>query len=249
MKLLAIGNSFSQDATTYLYQILEEAGVECTIANLYIGGCPLERHWKNIEEDLADYALWVNGKSAERMVSIREMLEEETWDILVTQQVSGNSGWKDTYEPFLGNMLKYLKEKQPQAKIYFHETWAYENDSTHSSFARYNRSQQEMYERLKDAYEVMAAKYDLPLIRSGDLIQKIRQLPWYASGERCICRDGFHMHYIYGRYATGCAWAKKVFGVSVTGNTYVPQTEKLPDEVVDMEVIHAIQKLVDETVE
>lgn len=248
MKVLAIGNSFSNDATYYLHQILEAAGVDSYIVNLYIGGCPLERHWKNIEEDLADYNHWVNGAKTERMVSIREMLEEEKWDIIVTQQVSGNSGWKDTYEPFLGNMLKYLKEKQPQAKIYFHQTWAYENSSTHSSFARYNRNQQEMYERLKDAYAVMAEKYNLPLILSGDLIQKVRQLPWFASGEKCICRDGFHMHFIYGRYATACAWAKKIFGITVTGNTYVPHTDNLPDEEADMEIIRAIQKLVDETI-
>ena len=247
MKVLAIGNSFSDDATYYLHQILEAAGVDSYIVNLYIGGCPLERHWKNIEEDLADYTHWVNGQKTERMVSIREMLEEETWDVIVTQQVSSNSGWKDTYEPFLGDMLAYLKKKQPQAKIYFHQTWAYEKDSTHSSFARYHRNQQEMYERLKDAYAVMAEKYDLPLILSGDLIQKVRQLPWFANGEKCICRDGFHMHFIYGRYATGCAWAKKIFGVNITGYPFVPHTDKLPDEEADMEIIRAILKLVDET--
>jgi len=247
MKLLAIGNSFSQDATYYLHQILEKTGTDCYIANLYIGGCPLEKHWKNIEEDLADYSLWVNGEKTERIVSIRKMLEEEKWDIIVTQQASGFSGWLDSYEPFLGNILCYLKEKAPQAKVYFHQTWAYETGVAHSHFPRYNRNQQEMFERQCYAYGTMADKYELPLIRSGELIQKIRQLPWFASGEKCICRDGFHMHYIYGRYATACAWAKKIFGMNVIGNTYVPQTEHLPEEEADMEILAAIQKLVEET--
>ena len=48
MKILAIGNSFSEDATTYLHQIGEAAGVKNQIVNLYIGGCPLETHWENI---------------------------------------------------------------------------------------------------------------------------------------------------------------------------------------------------------
>ena len=89
-------------------------------------------------------------------------------------------------------------------------------------------------------------RFSLPLILSGELIQKIRQLPEFASGVKCICRDGFHMHYIYGRYATACAWTKKIFGVTVTGNSYVPVTDKLPDETADMQLIATIQKLVDE---
>lgn len=246
MKLLAIGNSFSQDATYYLHQILQAAGIECEISNLYIGGCTLEKHWKNIEEDLQEYQLFINGVNTDRMVTIRETLEEGGWDIILTQQASGFSGWKDSYEPFLGNMLAYLRKMAPEAKFFIHETWAYENDSTHSHFARYNRSQQEMFERLKDAYHTMADKYNLPLILSGELIQRIRQLPEFASGEKSICRDGFHMHFIYGRYATACAWAKKIFGVTVTGNSYVPVTDKLPDETADMQLIATIQKLVDE---
>ena len=43
-KILAIGNSFSEDATYYLHQILEHSGIENQVVNLYIGGCSLERH-------------------------------------------------------------------------------------------------------------------------------------------------------------------------------------------------------------
>ena len=51
IKILAIGNSFSQDATRYLHQFASAAGIDTKVVNLYIGGCPLERHWKNIEND------------------------------------------------------------------------------------------------------------------------------------------------------------------------------------------------------
>lgn len=49
LRILAVGNSFSEDATYYLHQILEIAGVENQVVNLYIGGCSLER------EALAQY--------------------------------------------------------------------------------------------------------------------------------------------------------------------------------------------------
>ena len=51
MKVLAIGNSFSQDATHYLHKIAASDGVEMKVVNLYIGGCSLEQHWKNIQAD------------------------------------------------------------------------------------------------------------------------------------------------------------------------------------------------------
>ena len=44
MKVLAIGNSFSEDATRYLHDIAKADGVALEVANLYIGGCPLDRH-------------------------------------------------------------------------------------------------------------------------------------------------------------------------------------------------------------
>lgn len=46
MKILAIGNSFSQDATRYLQDIAASAGENLFVRNLYIGGCSLEMHAK-----------------------------------------------------------------------------------------------------------------------------------------------------------------------------------------------------------
>ncbi len=44
MNILAIGNSFSQDATRYLYDIALSDNVNIKVVNLYIGGCSLELH-------------------------------------------------------------------------------------------------------------------------------------------------------------------------------------------------------------
>lgn len=45
VKILAVGNSFSEDATFYLPQIAEAGGKSLILGRLYIGGCSLERHW------------------------------------------------------------------------------------------------------------------------------------------------------------------------------------------------------------
>lgn len=246
MRILSIGNSFTQDATYYLHQIGEAAGVENEIVNLYIGGCPLEKHWNNMETGLQEYQYQINGVMTERYVSIKQMLMEGEWDVIVTQQASHDSGWPDSYEPFLGLMLDYLHKNAPNAKVFLNETWAYEKDSSHASFIRYHRNQQEMYERLHKAYHTMADKYALPLIPSGTLIQKLRETEHFCDGKRSICRDGFHMDFMYGRYAVACMWAKWIFEISLKDNAFLPETDHLPEQKPEMNIIDAIKALVDD---
>jgi len=53
IRILAIGNSFSVDALHYFKQTADAAGIETECVNLYIGGCSLERHAENIQNDSA----------------------------------------------------------------------------------------------------------------------------------------------------------------------------------------------------
>ena len=110
-------------------------------------------------------------------MSIDEILSEEEWDIITIQQASRDSGWINSYEPFIGLIVEHIKGKAPNAKLYLYETWAYEITYTLDAFMRYNRDQQEMYEKLNNCYMQMATKYDLEWIPSGSIIQKVRTLP------------------------------------------------------------------------
>ena len=245
LKILDIGNSFGQDGEGWLHQVLDAAGVENLVVNLMIGGCPLEKHWSNIESGEAAYGYEENGVPTGRMVSIQEILHEQDWDYIVTQQASHDSGWAESYEPFLGLMVEYLHRECPNARLCLQHTWAYEPDSTHWGFMRYNRNQQEMYERLSANYRAMAEKYGLIRIPSGEVVQRLRGVSPWRTGERSICRDGFHMDWLYGRYALACTWARKLVGVSVTGNSFVPERD---GEAAEAELLRIIQRVVDEMV-
>lgn len=146
---------------------------------------------------------------------IDEILGEEQWDFIITQQASHDSGWIDTYEPFLGWIISHLKERVPTAKLLLQETWAYEIDSAHDRFVRYERRQDIMYRRLRECYTQKSSQYGVSLIPCGDVIQELRRLPPFdvAHGGRSLCRDGFHMSYDYGRYAVACTWLAAMFGV------------------------------------
>lgn len=247
MKILAIGNSFSQDALHYLHQIAEADGVSIKAVNLYIGGCSLQTHWENIRNDKPDYLLEINGASTDTYVSIAQALQMEAWDYIVTQQASHDSGLPETYHPYLENIVSYLRENAPQAKILLHKTWAYEIDSLHGGFVRYHQNQQEMYERLSDAYQSSADALGLRIIPSGDVIQELRQKePFlYGHGGMSICRDGFHMNLIYGRYLLGAVWYRFLTEKSLAGNTYLPQTPLAPNAICDENVLNIVKNTVD----
>src|SRR5690606_7557061 len=54
IKILAIGNSFSEDAIeNYLYDLAKASGRKVMIGNMYIGGSSLENHWTNASENNA----------------------------------------------------------------------------------------------------------------------------------------------------------------------------------------------------
>ena len=57
IKLLAIGNSFSEDAVeNYLCDLVKANGDTIIIGNMYIGGCLLERHYNNSVTNSTDYS-------------------------------------------------------------------------------------------------------------------------------------------------------------------------------------------------
>lgn len=222
-KILFIGNSFSQDTATYLHQILSASGIDSKVVNLFIGGCPISRHADNIKNDAAEYDYQLNGVSQERKAAIVETLCEEDWDYVITQQASPESGRFDTYYPGLTLLLDTIKHYAPHAEVYLNETWAYEHDSDHDAFAFYDRSQQKMYDALISCYYEAANREGLPLIKNGEIIQALRATPAFDEnyGAR-LCRDGFHMHLILGRYLTAANAAKTLLGIDLKKNTFLP---------------------------
>lgn len=104
VKVLAIGNSFSADAVEeFLDGLSTEGGTEITVANAFIGGCSLEKHWENIEKDLPMYS-YRKIAGSKKTISKRTLLQciqDEKWDYITFQQVSTLSGVLSSYFPYL----------------------------------------------------------------------------------------------------------------------------------------------------
>ena len=204
MKILAIGNSFSEDATALL-QLLNPA---LFVRNLYIGGCSLQRHCAEALADAPSYLYEENGAdSLGRHVSMKEGILKEKWDVITVQQVSGDSGRLETYYPYLPELISYVK-KYTSAEIVFHQTWAYEQGATHPAFPHYGNDTNKMWAAVKEATDRAAQKEGLKVIPAGELIARLRKTPAFDSqnGGVNITRDGFHLSLNYGRYAAALVW-------------------------------------------
>ena len=226
-KILAIGNSFSQDATIYLHAMAKYAAIETKVANLYIGGCSLKVHWENAASEARHYDFELNGAYTGQKTSIKEVLDSDDWDIVVMQQASFDSGIVETYYPYITLLSRYIAAYAPRAMQAIHQTWAYEIDSTHEAFRLYGYDQLRMYRALKKAYNQVSNELGLKFIPCGDIIQTLRQYKEfdYANGGQSLCRDGFHLHFLYGRYAAAAIWYKTLLKGDVIKNDFLPLDE------------------------
>lgn len=225
VRILAVGNSFSQDAVEQnLYELAKSDGIPVIIGNAYIGGCPLERHVDNSRTGKAEYAYRKIGgdgiRREEKNVTLDRILSDEQWDYVSLQQASPLSGIYDSYSEWLPELYSYVKSHVPSDAVFMlHQTWAYAKDSDHSGFKNYGCDQIKMYSAIVDANRKAAKLVGIKIIiPSGTAVQNARTS---FIGDR-MDRDGYHLDLLWGRYTAACAWYEKLFG-HVLGNSYAPE--------------------------
>lgn len=112
LKILAIGNSFSDDMMEYVWQIATDLGVKTVVlGNLFIGGCTLDRHADNARGNAAAYDYRTNTDGTWKTVSDYRMgdaIDAQDWDFISLQQASGSSGVASTYTR-LNELVEYIK--------------------------------------------------------------------------------------------------------------------------------------------
>lgn len=228
IKILTIGNSFSEDAVeNYLYDLAKAAGDSLVIGNLYIGGCSLETHSKNSASDAPNYSYRkiVGGtKTVTPKQTMAFAIKDEPWDYISFQQASPYSGLYESYFPYLPNLMDYVAAhaSNPKVKYILHRTWAYAKNSPHKGFANYQNDQDQMFKAIVKATNEVSEKVQRfkILIPAGTAIQNVRTS---AIGDS-LTRDGYHLQLTYGRYTAACTWLEALTGKNPVGNSYIPET-------------------------
>lgn len=243
MKVLAIGNSFSDDSMQYVYPVLKALGVEnIHLGNLHIGGCEIARHVNDARNAIPEYDYRVN--TADEWVTTPEYpskpaIQSQEWDVISMQQASHDSGRPETYE-LLPELVAYVRQNEPgKAKLAWNMTWAYQQDTTHWGFANYAHSQKVMYESILNAVKecVLSTGDFVMLFPVGTAVQNARTS---YMGDT-LTRDGFHLTIPFGRYMAALVWGRVLTGKSVVGIDYAPEGV---DEKMKAVAIEAVENAV-----
>lgn len=230
MHILSIGNSFSRDALRYLYGIARADGFDLQAYNLYIGGCSLSRHYRNMLSRQPEYILDVNGHNSSFKISLEEGLLNRDWDVVTLQQASHFSTNYDTYQPYLEQLADYVRRYVPKAKIAIQQTWAYEQDSHRLNVMMGYRHHTDMFRDLQQAYDQAAqtirADYVIP---SGQVFEALLD-----AGIEKVHRDTFHASLGLGRYALGLTWYATLTGRDIRNNSFSDFDEAIAPEQIEI---------------
>ena len=226
LKILTIGNSFSDDGMEYVWNIANSLGIKkIKLGNLYIGGCDLDSHLWNANHNLGVYAYRTNTDG--KWITVGDYnsidaIKSENWDYISMQQVSGKSGVPDSYSPLNGLIETVQKNMSENTKLVWHMTWAYQQDSTHGDFYRYDSNQLTMYNRIVSTVksEVLTKPAIKSVIPSGTAIQNARTS---FIGDH-LTRDGYHLTMDLGRYIAGLAFVGQLTGKPLSNVTYAPES-------------------------
>lgn len=237
LKVLDIGNSYTQDAQTYLPQIIKASGID-TDFSLYRAFRPSAsfKTWVDCwnDADTESYSIdfcagtVINGISGYGSVTdgtlFRKALQSVKWDIILIHQVSTYSNdyslWEgDGAGGYLQELIRIIKVTNPQATIGYLMTHSYRGsywaNSEGSSLLRW-RNTAEATKQLKQEYGI-----DF-IIPYGTAVQNLRASSLNDTYE--FSEDGTHMGAGLGDYVAGCCYFESLlaprYGVSVWGNTF-----------------------------
>lgn len=133
--VLAIGNSYSQNAAAYLPPLADAAGRKIIVAQASNGGWSLQRHADaaiafdtDPSDPLGSPYTFTDAEGVRKKVSLQVMLKSRPWDVVTVQQASKLSQDYATYMPHARSLAEVIRRDAPQANIYVHEIWPYRAD-------------------------------------------------------------------------------------------------------------------------
>ena len=239
IKVLAIGNSFSQDAMEqYLYELAAAQGDSLVIGNAFIPGCSIDKHYNNLRNNKADYEYRkvVGGvRAVKKKMGLRAIIRDEQWDIITLQQASHLSGIEKSYSKL--PQLKRLVQSYTtnlHVKFMWHMTWAYAEEFSNERYVPYDNNQRKMYSMI-----VNTMLNVLPSVGVSRVIPSVIaiQLARYRLGD-ILNRDGYHLSYTLGRYTAACTWCEVLTGRIIDGNRYRPATISAEEATICQEAAH-----------
>jgi len=232
-QILFIGNSLTLDATHFLPQLLNSAGVtNVELTRTFHGGQTIKGYNDNYtnaaHNSICTWKPGQNGWQGEETLahSPREAVQMHDYDIVVIQDYPGNSvfwQWDATEQAAVLGLVMKIKADQsfPGPEFVFHLPHSHADWYENTTVKYFNGSSLEMFRTAAATTQHILA--DTPfdrVISTGAMIQSLRTSVMNLGNDRCMLRgDGVHMDYGFTRYAAGLLIFKVLF-TPITGIDY-----------------------------
>ena len=218
LAILTVGNSFSDDAMEYVYDIAKSAGVKnVVLGNLYFGSCRVEWHYNYWTQNQRAYEYrfnnngkWVTAYNS----SFEAAFDGIPWDYISFQQCAQEIQTDASLYTHLADLLAMARERCPEAKFVWHQPWA-------NRHANYDMSVKFMYLDCLAAARKIAEPYGFDeVITTCTAIQNLRTS--FVDNDSRILRDGWHLSYDLGRYTAGLTFFSQLTGIDISDMTFAP---------------------------
>lgn len=225
-KVLAFGNSFTNDKTAACGKFISSSGIDINKVALYtatIGGSSLQT-WRSAYDNdtlITEYARKAGGISMNpASLTMKDILSQD-WDVIIIQQLSNYSADFESIERDLPFFIKKFKQHCTNQKVAvaWHSVWSYTQDHNPGFWGI------EGLKKICETTQQVALRLGVDIIiPTGTAIQNARGvLSPKVNGGNDLTRDGYHLQYGTGRYIAAATLFysifSPVFNVPLLGNS------------------------------
>ena len=220
LRILAIGNSFTSDATAFLDALVKASGIDEGRICLYMvteGGASFDTWIDNYRDEKPLNLQHVAGKVRMAVKGTLAQLLNQQWEVIVVQQVSNLSYVWSSYAS-LKQYVELITSSCPNSNVClaFQLLWSH--------------TVLEMPYVLQGniaCYKKMSQRYGIDvIIPTGTAIQLARDTR--LNDKDNMTRDNWHLNQGVASYIASCTWfealLRPVFGVPVVGNSAKPKS-------------------------
>ena len=263
LRVLDIGNSFTDDSTAYLPGFVTSAGLDVSDMCLYRcirGGGSFKSFydsWHNQDtsggttDPTCHYSvgklfggLTQSISGTTNLEKMHSCFEDCKWDLIIIHQVSTYSNqfnlWNgNTDAGYLTELIRLVRLYQPQATIGFLMPHASYQQSLNGDTASLFRGIAESVQKMRSAYGI---DFIIPVASAIENLRTSQTFKtMYPNVQKGYSRDGHHLGYGLARYVANAVCFQSIlgkrYGVSVYGNTYrvsVTEQSTYPNENIDV---------------
>lgn len=261
-RVLDIGNSYTDNSTCYMRELIEDLGLDtsnvCLYRTIFSGGS--FKNWQEVYYDADTTTYYVqkvfgniscNGindsESCTGSEALKKLLCDNQWELIVIHQASRYAPYYSTWlsnsdSGYLEELLEIIRKNQPEAEIGTHLIHSY---SSKSPYNKEKLSSQKRWRLIASSIRRMVEQHDISLvIPYGTVIERLRTTS--LNNKQGLLSDGTHLSPGLARYAATCCYYESVFAPyfekSMAGNTLRPEGYPSVDDISAIMVWEAVTK-------